>query len=442
MKKTSAIKLSTLLLILSFFPGIQGQTGGNFTITQSVVAGGGGQQSAGGTFSLDGTIGQSIAGGASSGSPFSVTSGFWNFTPSAPNTSSAYEADINPRPAQTGNPVPGKSGDGIVTSGDVTQIRRFALGLDTPDAPPNTANEFQKADCAPLSSLGDGIIASGDVTQARRYALGLDALQLTGSSLAGDLFEPKTMSNSLGRNAIAAAQVVRAEAVAQTGNVLTVAIVLNADSPIAAANSLSFTLNFVGKELRNPTNIRLGSGAGGASLGFNGTQTRDGRLGLLLDLPPMQSFGSGMQQLALIDFTVVSKTAAATMLSFGDLPTSRFVSDVSGESLSPMFADGTVGISGANAETVSVSGRAVTAQGKGIGNVIISMTDSIGNIRTTLTDASGEYRFTNVSAGETYTFSAAAKRFTFNQPSQVMNINDETDGINFIGTLINRMILP
>lgn len=64
------------------------QSGGAFEIIQSVVAGGGGQDSAGGTFSLDGTVGQSIAGNASSNSTFSVTSGFWNFTPLAPTAAS------------------------------------------------------------------------------------------------------------------------------------------------------------------------------------------------------------------------------------------------------------------------------------------------------------------------------------------------------------------
>lgn len=63
------------------------QTGGDFTITQSVIAGGG-QNSAGGSFALDGTIGQSIAGNASTGSPFAITSGFWNFTPLAPTAAS------------------------------------------------------------------------------------------------------------------------------------------------------------------------------------------------------------------------------------------------------------------------------------------------------------------------------------------------------------------
>ncbi|MGQ0541596.1 MAG: hypothetical protein ACT4O9_07080, partial [Blastocatellia bacterium] len=37
------------------------QTGGTFTITKSVIAGGGGR-TAGGAFTVDGTIGQSVAG--------------------------------------------------------------------------------------------------------------------------------------------------------------------------------------------------------------------------------------------------------------------------------------------------------------------------------------------------------------------------------------------
>ncbi len=83
------MKLKTSLLITAFFlvlptqPTIFSQSGGNFTITQSVVAGGG-QGSAGGAFTLDGTVGQAVAGNAVSGPPFAVTSGFWNSTPLAP----------------------------------------------------------------------------------------------------------------------------------------------------------------------------------------------------------------------------------------------------------------------------------------------------------------------------------------------------------------------
>ena len=59
-------------------------TGGAYALEQAVIAGGGGQGSAGGTFTLDGTVGQAVAGDAVSGPPFAVTSGFWNSTPLAP----------------------------------------------------------------------------------------------------------------------------------------------------------------------------------------------------------------------------------------------------------------------------------------------------------------------------------------------------------------------
>ena len=49
-----------------------------------VVIAGGGQQTTGGTFSLDGTIGQAIAGNASSGSQFALSPGFWNLNALAP----------------------------------------------------------------------------------------------------------------------------------------------------------------------------------------------------------------------------------------------------------------------------------------------------------------------------------------------------------------------
>lgn len=77
--------LAAVYLILFFAAGAAAQTGGDFTITQSVIASGGGQNAAGDKFSLDGTIGQPIAGVNSSGGSFSVRGGFWTaqFAPSA-----------------------------------------------------------------------------------------------------------------------------------------------------------------------------------------------------------------------------------------------------------------------------------------------------------------------------------------------------------------------
>jgi hypothetical protein len=74
----------------------------------------------------------------------------------------------------------------------------------------------------------------------------------------------------------------------------------------------------------------------------------------------------------------------------------------------------------------------MTAGGGSIMNVRLSLTDSQGNVRTTITDSSGHYQFTDVQAGETYIMSASGKRFTFSQPLQVLNINEETNQVNFI----------
>src|SRR4026209_2082968 len=79
-KKAKANRLfspvSCLLSLLLCVSAVLPQSGGSFTITKSVIGGGGGQ-SAGGTFILDGTIGQPIAGASSTGGAFTIISGFW-----------------------------------------------------------------------------------------------------------------------------------------------------------------------------------------------------------------------------------------------------------------------------------------------------------------------------------------------------------------------------
>jgi hypothetical protein len=68
--------MSLFLCVLVFSSNAIAQSGGTFTITKSVIAGGGGH-STGGTFTLDGTIGQAVAGTTSTGAPFTMISGFW-----------------------------------------------------------------------------------------------------------------------------------------------------------------------------------------------------------------------------------------------------------------------------------------------------------------------------------------------------------------------------
>jgi hypothetical protein len=90
------------------------------------------------------------------------------------------------------------------------------------------------------------------------------------------------------------------------------------------------------------------------------------------------------------------------------------------------------------AATVPISGRVTTQSGNGITNVRLFLTDSQGNIRTATTTEGGYYQFTNVQVGETYILTATGKRYSFSQPVQVLNINEETSEVNFIANSEKR----
>jgi hypothetical protein len=79
----------------------------------------------------------------------------------------------------------------------------------------------------------------------------------------------------------------------------------------------------------------------------------------------------------------------------------------------------------------SVGGRAVTADGRGISNARVTMTDQSGETRTALTNGFGYYRFDNVPAGATYVFSVWHRRYEFIEPTQVLFVIEEQKDINF-----------
>ncbi|MEQ1643055.1 MAG: hypothetical protein ABL959_06390 [Pyrinomonadaceae bacterium] len=182
-------------------------------------------------------------------------------TVSAP---AGFEADVAPR----------QSGDGSVLSTDITQVRRFVSGLDTPSLSPN---EFQRTDSAPRVSLGDGIINSSDVVQARRYGSGLDPLSNAGgptvsadpplrASIGGSLFGVK-IGNKLDQEAL-----LRLE-VGKDGSMV---VVLESRAEVSA---VSFGLRY-DPALGQPL-VSAGELADGAVLTLNNTVA--GELTVLID---------------------------------------------------------------------------------------------------------------------------------------------------------------
>jgi len=79
------ITLRAALACFALFSVVSSQSGGTYTITQSVVASGGSTASSGGQFTVAGTIGQSVAGQPSTGGAFGTYAGFWTPPPLAPS---------------------------------------------------------------------------------------------------------------------------------------------------------------------------------------------------------------------------------------------------------------------------------------------------------------------------------------------------------------------
>lgn len=84
------------------------------------------------------------------------------------------------------------------------------------------------------------------------------------------------------------------------------------------------------------------------------------------------------------------------------------------------------------AARVSVSGRVTTADGRGIRNAIVTISDSNGNVRQTRTGSFGYYQFDEIEVGSTYVLEIAGKRYVFPNPTRTLVVTDELTNIDFI----------
>ena len=84
-----------------------------------------------------------------------------------------------------------------------------------------------------------------------------------------------------------------------------------------------------------------------------------------------------------------------------------------------------------SAAGVTLAGRVTTANGNGIRNAVLTLTDTTGITRTARTGSFGYYSFDDVIAGETYVISIASKRFVFANPTQVISVNDNIVDLDF-----------
>jgi hypothetical protein len=84
------------------------------------------------------------------------------------------------------------------------------------------------------------------------------------------------------------------------------------------------------------------------------------------------------------------------------------------------------------AASVSLGGRVTNANGSGISNIYVTLTQSDGTIRTARTASFGYFKFDEVLSGQIVTINVQAKRFTFAQPTLILNVADDLTELNFV----------
>ena len=82
------------------------------------------------------------------------------------------------------------------------------------------------------------------------------------------------------------------------------------------------------------------------------------------------------------------------------------------------------------AAPVSLSGRVLTADGSGLRNAQVVLTESNGTVHRATTGTFGYYRFDGIASGQSVVLSVNSKRFTFS--SQVFSVQDNLSDVNFI----------
>ncbi len=83
------------------------------------------------------------------------------------------------------------------------------------------------------------------------------------------------------------------------------------------------------------------------------------------------------------------------------------------------------------AANVIVSGRVISASGRGVAGARVSIVNSNGNETMAMTNAFGYFRLPNILAGAVYVISVNSKNYTFNNSPQVLSVNGDLNDLIF-----------
>ncbi|HMP81646.1 MAG TPA: FG-GAP-like repeat-containing protein [Verrucomicrobiota bacterium] len=232
---------------------------------------------------------------------------------------SEFEADTRPRPG----------GNRELDIFDWVQVGLFVAGIETP----TNATEFQRADCAPRSTLGDGQLKVTDWVQAGRYAALLDPI-----TVAGGPTSPVVPTSLAGKLDLGVREIRVDSAAAIESVPVTLPVHLEAQGNESA---LGFSLVFDSEKFTY-SGVVKGTAAASATLNVNTNETDDGRIGIVLGLPFGNHFASGTRELVRVSLKPKPGASGSNAVLFGDTPVIRSISDSSANELTASFATGSL----------------------------------------------------------------------------------------------------
>ena len=159
----------------------------------------------------------------------------------------------------------------------------------------------------------------------------------------------------------------------------------------------------------------------------NTARSAEGRITVLVD-----GNGTLAKQLVNVTFDVAATAASGeTRISFANDPTPSVISDANGQKLAAAYENGTVTITGPNSTGLTISGRVITPDGRGLRNARVIITDADGLTRTVTTSAFGFYSFDGVTAGASYTIGVASRQYRF--AARTVTVTDNLTDVDFTG---------
>ncbi|MFM8358549.1 MAG: hypothetical protein ACKOET_08315 [Verrucomicrobiota bacterium] len=232
------------------------------------------------------------------------------------------EADVHPR----------STPNRLVNISDWVQVGRFVAALD--EAAPGA--EFQRADCAPLTTAGNGLLTVSDWVQAGRSAAGLDPLTLLGGPT-----QPSAAGPNRRRPAPAGPTDRVLRAVADEflpGRTNEVAVHFQA---LGDENAVAFSVAFDPRAMEF-VDSRLGAAAGPATWNLNTRQLANGRVGVALALNVGGRFAAADGPLLHLRFR--ARGAAGSPLQFADGPVIREVASPAALPLPATWVDTSIAV--------------------------------------------------------------------------------------------------